>query len=480
MSDHERDLSRLLREQFGHERFRPGQERVIRALLDGRDVIAVLPTGAGKSLTYQLAAQCLPGVTIVVSPLLALMKDQVQSLEERGVAVGSVSSAQTDGETEQDLERVADGEAKLLYVTPERFQSPQFMAHARNLTVSLMVVDEAHCVSEWGHDFRPAYLALAEAADRLGRPPLLALTATAGPWLRDDVTAKLEMREPLLVVRGADRPSLFLESIRVEDERQDRDVLHALLFDPPADYDAGLGERLSTAMQGSGIVYAATVRGAEETAAWLQEWGVPADCYHGRRRKADRARVQDAFMAGDLRVIAATNAFGLGVDKPDIRFVVHRDVPSSLEAYYQEAGRAGRDGELARCTLIYRAGDLGRAAFLAGRGDPARRDFERSRLDLLRQYAETRGCRRRFILNYFGEEHDSDGCHLCDNHARGLVEPPVPAAFRMNERVVHPAWGGGIVQHVESASMVVLFDEVGYKTLDPGVVLERGLLESAG
>ena len=224
-------------------------------------------------------------------------------------------------------------------------------------------MDEAHCISEWGHDFRPSYLALKAAAAALGQPVLLALTATATPWVRREIVERLGMRDPDVVVRGVDRPNLFLEVRRVEAEGDDRRVLRELIEGAPDRYPPEMAARIGQAMRGAGIVYTATTKGAEETAEWLAEWGIPADFYHGQRRKADRERVQEAFMGDRLRVIVATNAFGLGVDKPDVRFVVHRDVPGSLEAYYQEAGRAGRDGEFARCTVIYRPGDLGRAAF---------------------------------------------------------------------------------------------------------------------
>jgi ATP-dependent DNA helicase RecQ len=534
------DLLEVLRQRFGHPSFRPGQERIVRALLDGRDTLAVLPTGAGKSLVYQLTSQLLPGVTLVVSPLLALMKDQVESLEARGLRVGVINSTQSPSDAEQALRATVEGDAKLLYVTPERFDNPEFMAQARRLQVSLFVVDEAHSISEWGHSFRPSYLTLPTAIGQLGRPTLLALTATATPWVRDDIVGRLDLRQPRVVVSGTDRPNLFLEVVRVEEEREDRRVLQELVSsDDPR-------------MQGSGIVYAATTRAATETAAWLREWGVAADVYHGQRRKRDREHVQDAFMSGDLRVIAATNAFGLGVDKPDVRFVVHRDIPASLEAYYQEAGRAGRDGEPARCTLIYRPGDLGQAAFLAGGGeltreevvhareglvrtgtaggtlrelqaatglgradlarlveilveqglaqqrrgrvrlrvpdfDPEqlplereahRRAYERSRLEMMRAYAELRDCRRRYLLNYFGEEPDWQRCDNCDVDLRS-ESPAAPAdgPYAVNDRVVHPSLGEGVVERVAGDTVTVLFEQAGYKTLGLEVVQEQGLLD---
>ncbi len=562
MSPEDVDLQRLLRAQFGHEAFRPGQERVIRDLLRGRDVLAVLPTGAGKSLVYQLAAQLLPGVTIVVSPLIALMRDQEAALARHGLEAGVINSSQSEQESAAELGKVQHAGTKLLYVAPERFDDEAFMAAMRQQRVSLFVVDEAHCVSEWGHDFRPSYLELAGAAAALGRPTMLALTATATPWVRQEIIERLGLRDPDIVVRGVDRPNLFYEVRRVESEREDYQLLRRLLTDADdaASYDAApdLAEELRRAMQGSGIVYTATTRAAETTARWLTEWGIAADCYHGRRRKADRERVQAAFMAGELRVIVATNAFGLGVDKPDIRFVIHRDVPGSVEAYYQEAGRAGRDGALARCTLIYRPGDLSRAAFLSASGqltteevqrahrvlvarregtvrelaeasgvsradlarlvailkedglaeerrgrvrllvpdfDPAnvslereaaRRAYERSRVEMMRGYAELRDCRRRYLLNYFGEEYEAERCGRCDNDivcADPELDDNHPEAgnpaFAVNDRVVHPSFGEGVVQRVTRGQITVLFGRVGYKTLDVGLVAERGLLTKA-
>lgn len=549
-----------MRQQFGHERFRGGQERAIRALLAGRDVLAILPTGAGKSLIYQIAAQLLPGATVVVSPLIALMKDQEEALEERGVGVAVVDSTRDEDAAAAEMEKLAQAAAKLLYVTPERFDDEAFLQALRRTRVSLLVVDEAHCIAEWGHDFRPAYLSLGAVAEQLGRPTLLALTATATPWIRAEIIERLGMRQPDVIVQGNDRPNLFLEARRVDSEAERRRVLERLLLGDGAtdpDGDLPLADDLRAAMQGSGIIYTATTRAAREVAAWLQANGVAADFYHGQRRAADRARVQEQFMRGELRVIAATNAFGLGVDKPDIRFVIHRDIPPSLEAYYQEAGRAGRDGGLARCVLIYRPTDLGRAAFLAGggqltrdevqrardglrrhpagtlrelqaatglgRGDLARllellkqqgivtarrgryqlaapdfdpdaipleaeerrRAYERSRLEMMRSYAELRECRRRYILNYFGEEYPRARCGHCDNDRRCSPRAPAPSGsahaaagpFQLNQPVVHRSWGEGIVQRVTADSVTVLFERVGYKTFDTAIVSERGILQ---
>jgi ATP-dependent DNA helicase RecQ len=537
-------LLKRLRDQFGLDEFRPGQETIIRALLERRDVLAVLPTGAGKSLVFQLAAQLLPGTTIVVSPLLALMKDQVDSLHERGVEVGVVNSAVTEHEADESLDMVRQDEAKLLYVTPERFENAEFMAQARKMDVSLLVVDEAHCISEWGHSFRPAYLALERVAEQLKRPTILALTATATPWVRQDIVERLRIRDPAVVVRGSDRPNLFFEVRRVEDEHQDRRELEKLVREGNGTHryaQAGHEEvagTLSQCMSGSGIVYCATTAATEETAEWLRSWGIPADFYHGQRRKADRTRVQEAFMSGELRVIAATNAFGLGVDKPDVRFVIHRDVPANVEAYYQEAGRAGRDGEPARCVLIYRPADLSRTAFLSSTGHLTREDvaaarpgllakrsgtqkemqeasglsrsdfsrlvaalksvgflkerrrrleltvedfdptvvpldeeerraaFERSRLDMMRGYADLDGCRRRYLLNYFGEEYEEGVCGRCDNdllrvHEEAWSDAPVA----VNDKVEHQAFGTGTVQRVEEDALTVLFEDAGYKKL---------------
>ncbi|HSJ13137.1 MAG TPA: ATP-dependent DNA helicase RecQ, partial [Longimicrobiales bacterium] len=329
-----------LREVFGFDEFRAGQEEVVRAVLAGRDAFVVRPTGSGKSLLFQLPALHLPGLTIVVSPLIALMKDQHDRLAERGVEVVTVNSSLTRrAQTAAEL-MVERGEARILYVTPERFRDRDFFESLRDQQVSLFVVDEAHCVSQWGHDFRPDYMMLGAIVERLGRPPVLALTATAPPHVRDDIIEQLRMRGPFISVAGLIRPNLFLSVRRTVNEAAKAAEL----------------ERLLGTIDGTGIVYVATVRQAEQLCAELApRW--PVELYHGRRSAKQRTEAQERFMSGSAKAVVATNAFGLGIDKPDIRFIVHYDFPGSLEAYYQEAGRAGRDGGRAECVILYRVED---------------------------------------------------------------------------------------------------------------------------
>ena len=353
-----RRLIRRLQRQFGLSGFRPGQEQAIRALVNGQDVLGIMPTGAGKSLIYQLTAFELPGVTVVVSPLLALMRDQEQKLRRTGVVAARLDSTLTTKETERTLDDIEEGKRKIIYVTPERAASGRLEDELGGQKVSLFVVDEAHCVSEWGHDFRPSYLFLQRACEQLGRPPICALTATATPAVAEDIIGQLELKNPVAVHTGFDRPSLSFEVRETGDEKTQ---IKRLL-------------RLVRKVQGSVIVYCSTIRTVEALAGALPVLGLKVGMYHGKMGKTERDSAQLAFMRNNPRIMVATNAFGLGVDKPDIRAVIHYNLPGSMEAYYQEAGRAGRDGRPSRCILLYNPGDEQVQNFFVAGKYPTRSD----------------------------------------------------------------------------------------------------------
>ncbi len=391
-----RRLIRRLQRQFGLSGYRPGQEAAIRALVEGRDVLGIMPTGAGKSLIYQLTAFELPGVTVVVSPLLALMRDQEVKLRRTGVVAARLDSTQTTRETNKTLDDIEEGKRKLIYVTPERAASGKLEDELGGQKVSLFVVDEAHCVSEWGHDFRPSYLFLQRAIDQLGRPPVCALTATATPQVALDISAQLGLRSPEIIHTGFDRPSLSFEVRETGDEKAQ---VKRLL-------------RLIRKIQGSVIIYCSTIRTVEAIAGALPVLGLKVGMYHGKMTKADRDAAQHAFMRNNPRIMVATNAFGLGVDKPDIRAVIHYNVPGSMEAYYQEAGRAGRDGRPSRCILLYNPQDEQVQNFFVAGKYPTRSDVMavwqalRDGADNLRELAlaaSVSQSKTRVVLNIFKE-----------------------------------------------------------------------------
>ena len=439
------DLRDTLHEEFGFDRLRHGQEEVIRSVLAGQDTLAVMPTGAGKSLCYQLPGLELEGTTVIVSPLISLMKDQVDKLLARGHAARRLDSTLTAADEREALEELAAGRVEFLFVTPERLAKEEFLDLLAGTAIDFVVIDEAHCVSRWGHDFRPDYLEIGRALDRLGRPPFLALTATAGPEVVDDLREHLRSPGLDVVETGIYRPNLRLEVELVDGDEEKR----------PKVAEAVAALSASRGSGGSGIVYTATVRHAEELAEHL---GVPV--YHGRLARGRREEVQDGFMAGEIPVVVATNAFGMGIDKPDIRLVLHYDLPASPDAYYQEAGRAGRDGEPARCLLLYDPADAGtqKALMASGRGRDARSEEDvredgerdRERLARMERYAQTALCRWANLVAYFDAGRDEPRgwwCGHCDSCERQAEGEELPARRRPAEPEIEELTAEPICTH---------------------------------
>jgi ATP-dependent DNA helicase RecQ len=539
LNDHR--ILEVARRALGITELRAGQAEAIEALLEGRDVLAVMPTGWGKSAIYQIAAQFLRGTIVVVSPLIALELDQIAMIhdEHAGKAV-TLNSLQSADERRTALEDIEKGRMVFAFLAPEQLSNTDTLEHFKHHRPTLIVVDEAHCISEWGHDFRPDYLRLSSVITDLGHPRVLALTATASPPAREEIIARLVMREPTIVIRGFDRPNIWLGVDMFNDERTKREAL--------IDY--------VDAAARPGIVYVATRHHADELAEALRKRGMPAMSYHAGMSRNQRDKAQQSFMEGSAEIMVATIAFGMGIDHPHVRFVAHYDISGSVDAYYQEIGRSGRDGEHADARLFYSPEDVSMQRFLSGgahidraatetvareleradqptdletlrartrlsaqklrtiiarlesigalqrftsgtlalQGDAPsielllaeleaqaerRRRFDLSRVEMMRGYAELQGCRRKFILNYFGEAFEPP-CYACDNCLAGKVVRGSDEAtpFPLASKVEHEAFGRGLVQHYEDGAITVLFEDAGYKVFDLASVLDRHLLRA--
>jgi ATP-dependent DNA helicase RecQ len=394
----EPDLSGLLKRFFGYEKFRPLQEEVMRDALSGHDTFVLMPTGGGKSLCYQLSALARGGLTIVVSPLIALMKDQVDALQEAGVAATFLNSTLDVSESRRRLAGLYNGEYRLLYVAPERLMLPEMLERLDEWKPAQIAIDEAHCISEWGHDFRPEYRQIVELRGRFPETPFMALTATATERVRKDIVSQLKLRDPRCFVASFNRVNL---TYRVVPRNQPlRQVLD-------------LARRYDTE---SGIIYCASRKGAERLAERLSEHGIRAVPYHAGLGADVRAKNQEAFIHDEVEVVCATIAFGMGIDKPDVRFVIHHDLPKNIEGYYQETGRAGRDGLPAECVLLFNASDVAKQiGFIEEKTDPNEQAVARHLLQQMVHFAETSECRRHSLLDYFSEEFTDQNCGACDN-----------------------------------------------------------------
>jgi len=391
-------LADALKRVWGYDAFRPLQREIIEASLSGRDVVAILPTGAGKSLCYQLPAVVRDGLTVVVSPLIALMKDQVDQLQAAGVAATALNSSLDDGEARRRLADLEAGRTRILFVAPERLVMPEFIARLARWNVTALAVDEAHCISEWGHDFRPEYRQLAEVRRALGGVPVIALTATATPRVREDIVAQLGLQRAEVFVASFNRPNLTYRVVA-----KDGAAAQVVSFVRARPDDAG-------------IVYCQSRRTVEAMTAALAKAGVRAAPYHAGLDASVRAANQDAFLRDEVQVVCATVAFGMGINKPNVRFVMHADLPKNIEGYYQETGRAGRDGLPGECVLLYSRGDVAKyIGFLSEIEDPDARRTARAQLDRMAAYADTPHCRRAELLAYFGERWPDAGCGACDN-----------------------------------------------------------------
>jgi ATP-dependent DNA helicase RecQ len=519
-------IEELARERLGFARLRPGQLRAVEALADGRDVLAVLPTGGGKSAIYELAGLLRAGPTVVVSPLIALQDDQLAHLQAAGLPAIVLNSQQSAGARTAALLASCDS-GTFVFLSPEQLTNEQTRQALQRARPGLFVVDEAHLISQWGHDFRPDYMLLGAQAEAAGAPVRLALTATAAPPVRQEIIRRLGLRDPVVVIGDFDRPHIQLSVHRartVSDKEQEL-------------------VRSAGGLAGSGIVYAATHASAQAAHDTLAAAGEQVTLYHAGLSGRERHEAMTAFLGGSARIIAATVAFGMGIDKPDVRWVLHFDPPPSLDAYYQELGRAGRDDKPSHARLLYRYEDFETARHLTARGvsgsavarvgaavaadegiEPGTRqqtaalvrladlgaatwradgevrwtgamsvaealtaseaeterenEIERTRLTMMRRYAEHTGCRRSFLLSYFGQDYPGP-CENCDNDLAHAEMAPADVPFAVGARVVSERWGEGTVQRYDGDHVTVLFDEHGYRELLVPLVLERGLLRPA-
>ena len=390
-------LEQKLKEVFGYDTFRPHQREIAESFLAGRDTLAILPTGAGKSLCYQLPAIVRDGLTVVVSPLIALMKDQVDQLTASGVAATFLNSTLDTAEAKKRFAKLYAGEYRMLYLAPERLMLPDFLPKLREWGMKALAVDEAHCISEWGHDFRPEYRRLREVRETFTGIPLLALTATATPRVREDIRAQLELRDPEIFIASFNRPNL---TYRVVPKAKAAAQVVKYAGDRPGE---------------SGIVYAQSRRAAESLATALRGAGIEAAPYHAGLDAGERSRNQEAFLRDEVQVVCATIAFGMGINKPNVRFVIHADLPKNVESYYQETGRAGRDGLPSECLLLYSRGDVVKyLRFFEEITDLQARREARTQLEKMTHFAEDERCRRVALLGYFGEDWTEENCGACD------------------------------------------------------------------
>jgi ATP-dependent DNA helicase RecQ len=390
----------VLKKYFGYDEFRYGQEEAINSLLTNRDTLIIMPTGGGKSLCYQVPAMVQEGITIVISPLIALMKDQVDYLESIGIGAAFINSTLSDSEIQDRLYKCMLGQYRLLYVAPERLESQSFCNTVIHMNISLVAIDEAHCVSQWGHDFRPSYRKIARFISMLDvRPTIAALTATATEAVKEDIVNLLELREPDIYITGFDRSNLSFSVIVGEDKR------------------SFIKQYISENKDSSGIIYASTRREAENLHKFLSIEGFRSGVYHAGLPDEERSRVQEDFVYDNINIMVATNAFGMGIDKSNVRYVIHHNLPKNIEAYYQEAGRAGRDGEDSECILLFNPSDVQVQKYFIDESmlNEERKSYEYKKLQFMVDYCHTSKCLRKYVLEYFGETDTEDKCDNCSN-----------------------------------------------------------------